>query len=380
MEQPYSAADVDRMLTAFTQALRCDLLRARWRTGAPEVTWDVSRPAPWYQSFGLRLRDELARLDAVNGAPGSPRTVARLELRAEPTADLRVLRVVVRVAANAPDKEAAPSKPVIWHQSYYLAPGPTEVADPVSLTARAPPGPPVAATTPDPLPALRDPPRFSPPARDEPPAQRVRPVGPSPDQVAPARPVRPQLPDVMVGPFRAVKVGIANTCGHGTPSIQDSGASADDGPLHTGDCLVLELAAVIGQQLFVLHQTAGGSLTRVAPSACVSTPPRGAWHGAFRVPAAGPGSAVIQLTPPAGAETFLAIVMDRTVDSNTRAALAALPDTCGGTVTADALPAAQFVLDALAAEVRQGRAAMRTLTLVHTEAPAHEPADPFVQR
>ena len=372
MQQPYSAADVDGMLAEFTETLRCDLLRARWRTGAPEVTWDVSRPASWYQSFGLRLRDELARLDVVNGAPGSSRTVSRLELRAEPTSDPRVLRVVVRIAAN---DTSASGQPVVWHQSYFQAPEPPLAVNPVSLASRMPTTPPVAVAVPEPPPVIRAPPRPPTPT----PAQ-VTSAASAPQPALPQSTQGPRRPDVSVGALRAVKVGSAANCEQGLMSDNTTGPRAGLASLHTGDCVVLELESVVGQQLFVLHQSAGTQLTRVAPSSCVATPPRATWHGVFRVPASRPGSLMIQLTPPDGEEHFYAVAVGTALNPRTRAALEALPHACGEDATARVPHRAQSLLDALSAEVRQGRVALRTLTIVHTADPDSDSNNHLVQR
>ncbi len=338
--RPYADQDLDAMLAEFTQTLRCDLLRARWRTGAPEVSFDARDPEPWLRSFGLRLRDELARLDLVNGAPGSPQTVSRLELRTEPTADPRVQRIVVRVTA---DDATSGRDPAVAYQSY--------------VSVRTAPVQHAALTTPPPVVAQPEPARLS---------ETVERPAPRPSPPTPVPAPRLVTPVAAIGALRALTAAsleCERAAAHGPAAF----LPVTSRPPRTGDCFVLEFDGVRGTDLFVLHRGTDGTTTRLAPSSCLALPARSHWSGRFQLPSAGPLSPFIELTPPGGTEVFHAVMLGPAASASLRTELARLPDACIDGAAGVPLQVSQHLLEQLSEESRRGQAAVRTLSLTHSE-------------
>jgi hypothetical protein len=329
--QPYAAENLDAVIEHFARRFRCDQLRVRWRTGQPDVSWDVVAPASWYRQLGLRVRDALARREGLDGAAPSGITIARLELSVD-AVERDVFRVVVRATPVAGTSAA---DVVLWHEAYVRAP-PGAVSAPAVVA-----GPPAAPTpVPPPVASAAAPPPH---------------VTPAPPTAVPDRVRLPVLEDVHVLRTRAAPCVAADPWHAGAVRV-DSRET-----LETGACIAFQISGTAVEGLYLLHRGDGGGLFRVYPSTCLA-PEANRVGERVQIPPVRAGAPAIQLTPPGGAEEFSVVVLGAHASSGLREALASLPDSCA---PAPRGPTNMRVVSQLDAAVARGDAVVRTVSLRH---------------
>jgi len=333
-DQPYPAHQTDQMVQQLVSALRCDLLSARWRAGVPEVAFEDDQPSSWYRSVALRIRDELARLDRVIGAPASAIAVHTLELRSEATATQGVYRIVVRALVG--DQESFDAG-VVWQQAYYRAPGPPSESAPIDPVV--PPSPAhavsVASALEEAVPVARPRPSPAVPGID---VRLVRPGGPF-SGCDPAHPWR--------SGFRFVDSGHA---------------------WQTGDCFAFAIGNAKDHDVYVLHYGTSQRLTRIHPTACVlaSSVDDG---DPLLLPDPGRARRAMQLSPPGDTETFIAVMMPTNAQHDIQRELLGLSSVCGdaGGLQARRTVDHRRLLQDIETQAAAGRMSVARLVVRHQE-------------